>query len=61
MSLFDSHVKGWSLGALSDLLKQKGLPEIPGVTTPMAYFGMWKVCFAATTFQCLVAEWLLTF
>jgi hypothetical protein len=46
MSLFDSHVKGWGLGSISDLLKDKGLPDIPGVTTPMAYFGMWKVSWA---------------
>jgi hypothetical protein len=43
MSLFDPHCKGWALSNLIDLLKQKGVPEIPGVTTPMSYFGMWKV------------------
>ena len=42
MSLFDQNAKGWGLGNLADLLKEKGVPEIPGVTTPMAYFGMWK-------------------
>ena len=43
MSLFDTHCKGWGLSDISDLLKEKGVPEIPGVTTPMSYFGMWKV------------------
>ena len=43
MSLFGSHCKGWALTDLGDLLKEKGVPEIPGVTTPMSYFGMWKV------------------
>lgn len=42
MSLFGSHCKGWALTDLADLLKEKGVPEIPGVTTPMSYFGMWK-------------------
>ena len=34
---------GWNLRDLQDLLHLCKVPEIPGVTTPMTYFGMWKV------------------
>jgi len=44
LSLFDDKLSsGWSLRNLDCYLKQKGCPEIPGVTSPMTYFGMWKV------------------
>lgn len=47
MSLFDDKISnGWSLKNLEDLLKEKDVPEIPGVTSPMTYFGMWKSFFA---------------
>ena len=39
-SLFDRHVPwGWNLRRLDCLLKDYDLPKIPGVNTPMAYFG----------------------
>lgn len=44
-SLFDEKISnGWSLRNLDDLLSTRNMPEIPGVTSPMTYFGMWKVC-----------------
>lgn len=44
VSFFDQKVKfGWNMHDLGDLLKQYKVPNIPGVTTPMTYFGMWKV------------------
>jgi hypothetical protein len=58
MSLFGSHCKGWALTDLGDLLKQKGVPEIPGVTTPMSYFGMWKVRRALLALRC--AHFIIT-
>jgi jumonji domain-containing protein 2 len=43
-SLFDEKISnGWSLRNLDDLLSAKNMPEIQGVTSPMTYFGMWKV------------------
>ena len=46
VSLFDEHVSwGWNLRNLSDLLKQHKVPDIPGVTSPMTYFGMWRAFF----------------
>ena len=43
-SLFDNCLDfGWNLHDLQDLLKEYDVPSIPGVTTPMTYFGMWKV------------------
>eukprot|EP01024_Parvocaulis_polyphysoides_P015087 TRINITY_DN1647_c0_g1_i1.p2 TRINITY_DN1647_c0_g1~~TRINITY_DN1647_c0_g1_i1.p2 ORF type:complete len:375 (-),score=37.72 TRINITY_DN1647_c0_g1_i1:235-1359(-) len=45
-SLFDENLEwGWNLRNLGCLLKQHGVPPIPGVTTPMTYFGMWKAFF----------------
>ena len=29
---------------VQDLLMEHDVPAIPGVTTPMTYIGMWKVC-----------------
>ena len=34
---------GWNLRSLGCLLSQCCVPDIPGVTSPMTYFGMWKV------------------
>lgn len=43
-SFFDESLEyGWNLRDLQDLLKQYDVPPIAGVTTPMVYFGMWKV------------------
>ena len=43
-SFFDEHLRfGWNLRDLKCLLTQRDIPAIPGVTTPMTYFGMWKV------------------
>ena len=43
-SFFDEQLLfGWNLRKLQCLLSQHNVPEIPGVTTPMTYFGMWKV------------------
>ena len=43
-SLFDEDVaSGWNLRKLGCLLDKYNVPDIPGVTTPMTYFGMWKV------------------
>lgn len=52
VTLFGQHCKGWSLCDLADLLKQKGVEAIPGVTTPMSYFGMWKVRTALLLLVC---------
>jgi hypothetical protein len=47
MSLFDEKLPyGWNLRDLGCLLKQPHIPQVPGVTTPMTYFGMWKSFFA---------------
>ncbi|KAG2489039.1 hypothetical protein HYH03_012477 [Edaphochlamys debaryana] len=47
-SFFDSKLPyGWNLQNLGDLLQtQKGVDAVPGVTTPMTYFGMWRSFFA---------------
>ena len=43
-SFFDKDLPfGWNLRNLNCLLSQHNVPKIPGVTTPMTYFGMWKV------------------
>ena len=43
-SFFDAHLRfGWNLRSLKCLLSQHEIAAIPGVTTPMTYFGMWKV------------------
>lgn len=40
-SLFDDHLEyGWNLKKLEDLLSKYNVAPIPGVTTPMVYFGM---------------------
>lgn len=49
LSLFRPDCNGWGLTDIGDLLKEKDLPEIPGVTTPMTYFGMWKVLSSCST------------
>jgi jumonji domain-containing protein 2 len=48
MSLFDEKLPyGWNLKDLGGcLLKRPDVPQVPGVTTPMTYFGMWKSYFA---------------
>ena len=48
MSLFDEKLPyGWNLKHLDGcLLKRPDVPQVPGVTTPMTYFGMWKSYFA---------------
>ena len=44
-SLFDEELEfGWNLRKLGCLLHKHDVPDIPGVTTPMTYFGMWRVC-----------------
>ncbi|GAX79223.1 hypothetical protein CEUSTIGMA_g6663.t1 [Chlamydomonas eustigma] len=46
VSFFDSNLPyGWNLQKLGDLLKTKDVPDVPGVTTPMTYFGMWRSFF----------------
>ena len=46
-SFFDKHLKfGWNLRNLGDLLSECDVPAIPGVTSPMVYFGMWKSFFS---------------
>ncbi|KAJ9514690.1 hypothetical protein QJQ45_028432 [Haematococcus lacustris] len=46
-SFFDKSLPyGWNLRNLGDLLKHKDVPDIPGVTTPMTYFGMWRSFFS---------------
>ena len=50
VSFFDKSLPfGWNLHDLGDLLREHDVPDIPGVTTPMTYFGMWKVCEASNT------------
>lgn len=48
LSLFDEKLPyGWNLKHLGGcLLKRPDVPQVPGVTTPMTYFGMWKSYFA---------------
>jgi hypothetical protein len=47
LSLFDAKLPwGWNLRELNCLFKEYDVPEIPGVTSPMTYFGMWKAFFA---------------
>lgn len=49
-SLFDDKLDfGWNLRNLKCLLSKYKVPAIPGVTTPMTYFGMWKVCMVPLT------------
>ena len=49
-SFFDKELPfGWNLRDLKCLLSQHNVPKIPGVTTPMTYFGMWKVWQASET------------
>lgn len=46
-SLFDEKLDfGWNLRNLKCLLSKYKVPPIPGVTTPMTYFGMWKSFFS---------------
>lgn len=46
VSLFDEALPyGWNLRNLGDLLRDRKVPEVPGVTTPMTYFGMWRSFF----------------
>ncbi|EFN59438.1 hypothetical protein CHLNCDRAFT_137990 [Chlorella variabilis] len=48
ISLFDSRVAwGWNLRHLGCMLQdgEYEVPDIPGVTSPMTYFGMWKSFF----------------
>lgn len=47
VSFFDEKLPyGWNLRDLGCLLKRPDMPQVPGVTTPMTYFGMWKSFFA---------------
>lgn len=49
-SFFDEHLRfGWNLRSLKCLLSHHDMPDIPGVTTPMTYFGMWKVLVITAT------------
>jgi hypothetical protein len=47
LSLFDAAVPwGWNLRALGGcLLQAADVPDLPGVTSPMTYFGSWKSFF----------------
>ncbi|GBF87753.1 jumonji domain-containing protein [Raphidocelis subcapitata] len=47
-SFFDEKLDyGWNLRHLEGcLLRRSGVPQIPGVTSPMTYFGMWKSFFS---------------
>ncbi len=47
LSLFDTAVPwGWNLRALGGcLLQAADVPDLPGVTSPMTYFGSWKSFF----------------
>lgn len=46
-SFFDDDLRfGWNLRKLDSLLSHSDMPVIPGVTTPMTYFGMWKSFFS---------------
>jgi len=48
-SLFDDDVKGWDLRRLDTLLSrtlaENGM-DLPGVTSPYLYYGMWRATFA---------------
>ncbi|KDD71959.1 JmjC domain-containing hydroxylase, partial [Helicosporidium sp. ATCC 50920] len=46
LSLFDRKLAyGWNLRQLDCLLSEYDVPDIPGVTSPMTYFGSWKSFF----------------
>lgn len=46
-SFFDAKLEwGWNLRKLQCLLSKRQVPKIPGVNTPMTYFGMWKSFFS---------------
>lgn len=46
ISFFDQELPfGWNLRNLGDLLRERQVPQVPGVTTPMTYFGMWRSFF----------------
>lgn len=48
-SFFDAKLEwGWNMRKLQCLLSKRQIPRIPGVNTPMTYFGMWKVCMWVT-------------
>jgi jumonji domain-containing protein 2 len=52
-SLFDKKMRwGWNLRNLGDMLQDPHMDPIPGVTTPMVYFGMWKSFFCWHTEDC---------
>jgi JmjC domain, hydroxylase len=61
-SFFDAHLRfGWNLRSLKCLLSQHEMPAIPGVTTPMTYFGMWKVRGSACMHKrgpCVCVLWI---
>lgn len=48
-SLFDDNVKGWDLRRLDTLLSrtlnENGM-DLPGVSSPYLYYGMWRSTFA---------------
>lgn len=60
-SFFDEKLPyGWNLRDLEGcLLKRYDVPHIPGVTTPMTYFGMWKSFFSwhVVSGVCRVQKW----
>uniref|UniRef100_A0A7S0VNE7 JmjC domain-containing protein n=1 Tax=Polytomella parva TaxID=51329 RepID=A0A7S0VNE7_9CHLO len=46
LSFFDENLSyGWNLRDLGDLLRSRKVPNVPGVTFPMTYFGMWRSFF----------------
>eukprot|EP00955_Chlamydomonas_euryale_P047779 353794-Chlamydomonas_euryale.AAC.2 len=46
VSFFDAQLPfGWNLRDLRDMLSNRDIPSIAGVTTPMTYFGMWRSFF----------------
>lgn len=47
-TLFQGDASGWNLSKLDNMIKL--LPDdLPGITTAMLYFGMWRAMFAFHT------------
>jgi jumonji domain-containing protein 2 len=46
-TLFNERVRSWNVGHLPSILNVLGAHQnLPGITTPYLYFGMWKAMFA---------------
>lgn len=61
-SLFEDKLEyGWNLRHLNCMFAECNVPSICGVTSPMTYFGMWKVqlSLAREKAQQVLALWIM--